>query len=94
MDRKDRIRAARVSARSVFEVGENARLAIGHFSRPLLEEECRRLRRAYEKSSLPDVVDFEVSEKRVSFLSPPPRVDATWRSIDSLLATPSLARAS
>jgi hypothetical protein len=86
-------RAARVSFRSVFEV-DGARLAIGHFNRPLDDEECRTLRRAWERARLPGVEDFEVSPKQVSFLTPPPRVDATWRSIEKLLASPSLAKAS
>ncbi len=86
-------RAAKVTFRSVFEVGEG-RLAIGHFSRPLDAEECRRLRSAWERSKLPEVEDFEVSPKQVSFLTPPPRVDATWRSIDALLAGAKLAKAS
>lgn len=87
METQERARAARVSFRSVFEV-DGARLAIGHFNRPLAEEERRALRRAWERARLPGVEDFEVSEKQVSFLTPPPRVDATWRSIDSLLANP------
>jgi hypothetical protein len=86
-------RAAKVSFRSVFEV-DGSRLAIGHFSRPLDAEECRRLRSAWERSTLPDVEDFEVSAKQVSFLTPPPRVDATWASIDALLAGTKLAKAS
>jgi hypothetical protein len=86
-------RAAKVTFRSVFEVGQG-RLAIGHFSRPLDAEECRRLRSAWERSKLPEVEDFEVSAKQVSFLTPPPRVDATWASIDALLANPALAKAS
>ena len=85
-------RAAKVSYRSVFEV-DGGRLAIGHFSRPLDAEECRRLRSAWERSTLPEVEDFEVSAKQVSFLTPPPRVDSTWRSIEALLAGP-LAKAS
>ena len=88
------LRGARVSFRSVFEVGE-ARLAIGHFSRPLEEEECRSLKTAWERAKLPEVVDFEISPKRVSFLTPLSRVAATWHSIDRLLAaTSSLAKAS
>jgi hypothetical protein len=86
-------RAAKVTFRSVFEVGQG-RLAIGHFSRPLDAEECRRLRSAWERSRLPGVEDFEVSSKQVSFLTPPPRVDSTWQSIEALLATSSLAKAS
>jgi hypothetical protein len=86
-------RAAKVSFRSVFEV-DGSRLAIGHFSRPLDAEECRRLRSAWERSTLPDVEDFEVTAKQVSFLTPPPRVDSTWASIDALLAGAKLAKAS
>jgi hypothetical protein len=89
-------RVARVVFRSVFDVGPGgSRLAIGRFSRPLLEEECRYLKKAWEKARLPEVVDFEVSSKQVSFLSPTPQVADTWNSIDRLLAaTSSLAEAS
>lgn len=89
-------RTAKVAFRSVFEIGEGkSRLAIGHFNRPLLAEECASLRRAWERSKLPEVVDFEVTSKQVSFLSPPPRVAPTWHSIESVLAAnPSLAKAS
>jgi hypothetical protein len=86
-------RAAKVAFRSVFEV-DGKRLGIGKFDRPLLDEECRRLRSAWELARLPEVVDFEVTPKQVSFLSAPPKVDATWRSIETLLANPSLAKAS
>ena len=85
-------RAAKVSYRSVFEV-DGRRLAIGQFSRPLDAEECRRLRSAWERSTLPEVEDFEVTAKQVSFLTPPPRVEPTWRSVEALLAGP-LAKAS
>ena len=86
-------RAAHVSFRNVFEVGQ-ARLAIGRFNRPLVEEECRTLRSAWERKYLPEVADFEVTPKQVSFLTPPPRVATIWSSIESLLASPSLAKAS
>ena len=87
---------ARVAFRSVFDVGPGgSRLAIGRFSRPLLEEEGRSLKKAWEKASLPDVVDFEISPKQVSFLATTPQVADTWNSIDRLLAaTASLAKAS
>jgi hypothetical protein len=85
-------RAAKVSFRSVFEVG-GGRLAIGHFNRPLDAEECRSLRSAWERAKLPQVEDFEVTAKQVSFLTGPPQVDDTWKSIDALLAGP-LAKAS
>lgn len=89
MDETARLaRRARVSFRSVFPV-DGARLAIGHFNRPLAEQECHTLRRAWERSRLPGVEDFEVTANRVSFLTPPVRVDPTWRSIDTLLANAS-----
>ena len=92
-------RAARVAFRSVFEVGPGgSRLAIGHFNRPLVDEECSTLQRAWEKAKLPEVVDFEVTPKQLSFLTPSPKVAATWSSIEKLLtalaASPSLAEAS
>ena len=90
---RKKARNARVSYRSVFDV-RGARLAIGHFSRPLAAEERSILARAWERSHLPGVEDFEVSSDRVSFLTVPPKVDATWQSIESLLASHSLAKAS
>ena len=82
-----------VSSRSVFEV-DGSRLAIGVFNRPLLDEECRRIRAAWERSPVAGIVDFEVSEKQVSFLAAPVKVNAAWDSLDRLLATSSLAKAS
>lgn len=79
---------ARVSFRSVFPV-DGARLAIGHFNRPLIDAECRTLRRAWERSRLPGVEDFEVTAKQVSFVTPPVDVEETWQSIDTLLANAS-----
>jgi hypothetical protein len=79
---------ARVSFRSVFPVN-GARLAIGHFNRPLADNECRTLQSAWERSRLPGVEDFEVTANQVSFVTPPVAVDAIWRSIDTLLATSS-----
>jgi hypothetical protein len=85
----------RVAVRSVFEVGTGpSRLAIGQFNRPLLTEEIASLKRAYDRARLPEVDDFEVTPKQVSFLSPAPKVASTWSSIDSLLANASLAKAS
>lgn len=85
----------RVAVRSVFEVGTGpSRLAIGQFNRPLLTEEIASLKRAYDRARLPEVDDFEVTPKQVSFLSPAPKVAATWSSIDSLLANDSIAKAS
>ena len=34
-----------------------------------------------------------MTAKQVSFLTPPPRVDSTWASIDALLAGTKLAKA-
>jgi hypothetical protein len=82
------VRPARVSFRSVFEV-EGSRLGIGVFNRPLLDEECRSLRAAWERAALPGLEDFEVSRKQVSFLAAPPGIEAAWRSIDEALASPS-----
>lgn len=90
--RADRVRV-RVAVRSVFEVGAT-RLAIGHFDRPLADEECRRLTRAWKRSGLPEVADFEITAKQVSFLAPAPSVEPTWRSIDALLEAVPLAKAS
>jgi hypothetical protein len=84
-----RAKAAKVSFRSVFEV-DGGRLAIGHFSRPLVDEERRSLNSAWERSKLPGVEDFEVTAKQVSFVTPPKEVEATWASIDRILANPSM----
>ena len=85
---------AHISFRSVFEV-DGSRLAIGTFNRPLLDEEARRLQRAWERSPVEGVMDFEVSKKQVSFLTPPPKVESLWKSIDAMLAaTTDLAKAS
>ena len=93
-DHTDSKKPAHISFRSVFEV-DGSRLAIGTFNRPLLDEEARRLRRAWERSPVADVLDFEVSKKQVSFLTPPPKVEALWKSIDAMLAaTTDLAKAS
>jgi hypothetical protein len=93
-DRYDSKKPAHISFRSVFEV-DGSRLAIGTFNRPLLDEETRRLQRAWERSPIAGVLDFEVSKKQVSFLTPPPKVEALWKSIDAMLAaTTDLAKAS
>jgi hypothetical protein len=81
-------RPAHVSFRSVFEV-DGSRLGIGVFNRPLLDEEYRSLRRAWERSGLPGLVDFEINRKQVSFLAESGTLDAAWRSIDGILAKPS-----
>ena len=86
-------RPAHVSFRSVFEV-DGTRLGIGVFNRPLLDEEFRSIRSAWDRSPVAGVLDFEVSRKQVSFLTAPVRIAAAWRSIDQLLANSSLAKAS
>jgi hypothetical protein len=48
----------------------------------------------WERAKLPGVEDFEVTSKQVSFVTPPVAVDATFQSIDSLLADTPLANAS
>jgi hypothetical protein len=74
-----------VSARSVFEV-DHSRLAIGEFSRPLLDDEARRFKKAWESEALPGFEDFQVSAKSVSFMTRPEGVTEAWREIDRLLA--------
>jgi hypothetical protein len=76
----------RISSKSVFEV-DRSRLAIGVFNRPLLDAECRRLRRAWETETLPGFEDFQVDKNRVSFVARPEDVPAAWSSIDRLLAS-------
>lgn len=76
----------RISSKSVFEV-DRSRLAIGVFSRPLLDAECRRLRRAWETQALPGFEDFQVDRHRVSFVARPADVPDAWSSIDRLLAS-------
>ena len=61
---------AKISARSVFEV-DRSRLGIGQFSRPLLDAECRKFWKAWEMAALPGLEDFQVDQKRVSFVAPP-----------------------
>ena len=74
-----------VSSRSVFDV-DQARLAIGTFSRPLLDEEARRFKKAWESEALPGFEDFQVDAKRVSFVTRPEGVTGAWRVIDRVLA--------
>jgi hypothetical protein len=81
----DTTRNVRVAARSVFGV-DNSRLAIGTFSRPLLDEEARRFRRAWESEALPGFEDFQLDAKRVSFVTRPEGVTRAWREIDRVLA--------
>jgi hypothetical protein len=84
-----------VSAKSVFEV-DKSRLGIGSFSRPLLDSEARRFRKAWEMEALPGFEDLEVDARRISFVATPEVVEEGWRSIDRLLAraTQSVKKAS
>jgi hypothetical protein len=93
MKQNDSKRPAHVSFRSVFEV-DGSRLGIGVFNRPLLDDEFRTIRNAWDRSPVAGILDFEVSRKQISFLTEPVRIDAAWRSIDQLLANSSLAKAS
>lgn len=74
----------KIATKSVFEVN-HSRLAIGMFSRPLLDSECRKFRKAWEMSAFPGLEDFQVDRERVSFVAPPEKVPATWERLDSLL---------
>ena len=79
----------RIDSKAGFEVNES-RLGIGTFNRPLLDAEARSLRRAWKQSVLPGLEDFQIDTTRVSFVSRPEAVPATWESIDGMLASASL----
>ena len=76
----------KLTAKSVFEVN-HSRLAIGVFSRPLLDMECRNFRKAWEMEAMPGFEDFQLDKSRVSFVASPERVPEAWSRIDSLLAS-------
>ncbi len=76
----------RLTAKSVFEV-DHSRLGIGVFSRPLMDNECRRFRKAWEIEPMPGFEDFQVDRERVSFVASPDAVPQAWDRIDSLLAS-------
>jgi hypothetical protein len=78
-------KSVRVAAKAVFEI-DNSRLGIGSFSRPLLDDEARRFKKAWESEALPDFEDFQVNTKRISFMTRPEDVTEAWREIDQLLA--------
>jgi hypothetical protein len=80
------LKPAKLTAKSVFEV-DHSRLAIGHFSRPLLDAECRNFRKAWEMEAMPGFEDFQLDKSRVSFVASPERVPEAWSRIDSLLAS-------
>lgn len=74
--------------KSVFEV-DDSRLAIGVFSRPLLDGEVRDFRQAWERDPMPGFHEFELGKERISFVAPPENVPIAWKSIDRLLASAS-----
>lgn len=78
-------KGVQVTAKSVFEV-DQSRLGIGVFSRPLLDDEARRFKKAWESEALPGFEDFQVDTKRVSFVTQPEGVTEAWREIDRVLA--------
>jgi len=82
--RKGRV-PARIETKSVFDVN-TSRLGIGIFSRPLLDAECRKFRRAWEMEPLPGFEDFELDRERISFVAPAENVPVAWKSIDRMLA--------
>ena len=88
-------RPVRIDSKSVFEV-KNSRLGIGVFSRPLLHQEARRFRQAWEMEAMPGFEDFQLDPGRVSFVASPERVAAAWEAIDRLLvdATEKVRKAS
>lgn len=78
--------SVKISVKAVFDV-RDSRLAIGTFSRPLLDQEARSFRQAWEKEALPGFEDFQVDRERVSFVSRPESVSGAWKEIDRLLAS-------
>jgi hypothetical protein len=76
----------RVKEKSVFGV-DDSRLAIGVFSRPLLEVEAKQFRQDWERDPMPGFGEFELGRERISFVAPPENVPIAWKSIDRLLAT-------
>lgn len=76
---------ARISTKSVFEV-DSSRLGIGVFNRPLLDDEVRRFRAAWEKRAPAGLEDYELDPQRISFVSRPEAFPAAWDRIDAVLA--------
>jgi hypothetical protein len=82
---------ARLSAKSVFEV-DSSRLGIGVFNRPLLDDEVRRFRAAWEKKAPAGFEDYELDPERISFVSKPEAFPAAWDRIDAVLARATAAK--
>ena len=76
---------AQISVKSVFEV-DSSRLGIGVFNRPLLDDEVRRFRAAWEKRPPAGFQDYELDPQRISFVSRPEAFPAAWDRIDAVLA--------
>ncbi len=76
----------KIREKSVFDV-DDSRLAIGVFTRPLLDREARSFRRAWEQDPMPGFEEFELGRERISFVAPPENVSIAWKSIDRLPAT-------
>jgi len=76
---------AKISAKSVFEV-DRSRLGIGVFNRPLLDDEVRSFRQAWEKTAPPGLEEYELEPRRISFVSRPESLPAVWGRINALLA--------
>ncbi|MEO8431217.1 MAG: hypothetical protein ABI592_06870 [Acidobacteriota bacterium] len=86
MNRKKSTRSAlTVREKSVFEV-DDSRLAIGVFSRPLLDTEARRFRQAWQCDPMPGFAEYELGTERISFVTPAENVPIAWKAIDRLLA--------
>ena len=83
---------AKLSAKSVFEV-DSSRLGIGVFNRPLLDDEVRRFRAAWEKKAPAGFEDYELDPQRISFVSRPEAFPAAWDRIDAVLARATAAKA-
>lgn len=81
-------RSVRIETRAVFEVNDS-RLAIGAFNRPLLDQEARRFRQAWEMEAMPGFEDFQVDARRVSFVARPEQVAHAWEALDRVLASSS-----
>jgi hypothetical protein len=85
MTMKSKPNPVRVSVRSVFDV-DHSRLGIGVFSRPLLDDEARKFRKAWEMEAIPGLEEVQVEAKRVSFVADADQVTSAWSSIDRALA--------
>ena len=81
---KEFARPLRLDSKSVFEVND-CRLGIGVFNRPLLDQEARRFRSAWEMEAMPGFEDFQVDRNRVSFVARTEQVAGAWEAIERIL---------